>query len=429
MDAPPHPAGLWQAARVTTAAAPAPGPAPVAHPRRWLVLLLCWAAFMMTSLDRSVWGPAAPSVGRALGVTVASLGTFATCYYVGYVVSNLLGGLASDRFGPRTVLAGSMLLAGAGMIGFGAVRSAAAGFAAQAVVGFFAGADYSAGAKSISSWFAGRERTWAVALYTTATSLGTVVANLVIPSLVASHGWRTSYHVFGGTSIALGLLIALLHRNAPPGQVVEAAPASALGLGEVMANRDLLVLALAGFCSLWGTYGFITWSNTLMIKGLHIRPVDAGRVVALFAVTAVFMKPVVGWVSGRNWLPRKYLASMILVLFAVALLVFGSLDSYGAFLAFAPLLGFAAYCYSPIQNALILDYAGHGRAGSAAGTLNAFWQLGSVVVPSVVGAVYASTGSVHSAFVTLAAGPALAALLMLPLSQRFKDVPAGDEVR
>lgn len=413
------------------AAAPSPGaPAPAErsaapHPRRWLILVLAWAAFTMTSLDRSVWGPAAPAVGDALGVALASLGVFATCYYIGYVVSNFLGGLASDWVGPRVVLTASMVMAGLGMVLFGSVQSFALGLLAQGFVGFFAGADYAAGAKSISTWFSGRERTFAVGLFTTATSLGTVVANLVVPTMIHEHGWRLSYHLFGGISIALGLVVLALHRDRPPNLRDEGLGTLAHHrvprVGRVLANRDLLILGLAGFSSLWGTYGFITWANTLMITGRGIEAVQAGGVVALFAITAVILKPVVGLVAGCVRFHRKYLAAGILLLFSAMLLIFGTLHSLPAFYLAAPLLGFAAYCYSPIQNALILDYAGRGESGSAAGTLNAMWQLGSVIVPAVVGPIFAATGSVYAAFVTLAIGPFLAALLMLPLSSRFRS--------
>lgn len=395
---------------------------PTAHPRRWLILTLAWAAFTMTSLDRSVWGPAAPAVGQGLGVAVASLGVFATCYYIGYVVSNFLGGLASDWIGPRVVLTVSMVMAGLGMVVFGSVQSFALGLLAQGIVGFFAGADYSAGAKSISTWFHGRERTFAVGLFTTATSLGTVIANLVVPTMIHEHGWRLSYHLFGGISILLGIVIWLLHRDRPAGGAEEPVRPTAARLphvGRVLTHRDLLILGAAGFCSLWGTYGFITWANTLMTTGRGIDAVQAGGVVALFAITAVIMKPVIGIVAARIRFHRKFLAAGILLLFSVMLLVFGSLNSLPAFYLAAPVLGFAAYCYSPIQNALILDYAGDEDAGSAAGTLNAVWQLGSVIVPAVVGPVFAATGSVYAAFVTLAAGPLVAAVLMLPLSARF----------
>lgn len=417
---------------MTTTQPPATQALTTPHPRRWLILILAWAAFLMTSLDRSVWGPAAPAVGQALNVALASLGVFATCYYIGYVVSNFLGGIASDWFGPRVVLFLSMTLAGLGMNLFGSINSFALGLVAQGFVGFFAGADYSAGAKSISNWFSGKERNIAVALYTTATSLGTVIANLVVPTMINQSGWRLSYHLFGSISIGLGIIILILHRNQPPGAVTAAVPAGQKRarprppkILDVFRNRDLLLLGLAGFFSLWGTYGFITWSNTLMIRGLHIRPVDAGAVVALFAITAVIGKPIVGFVSSRVKFPRKYLAMGILVMFSAMLVIFAQLNSLTALFIAAPFLGFAAYCYSPIQNALILDYAGRGLSGSAAGTLNATWQLGSVIVPTVVGAVFSATNSVSVAFFTLAAGPILAAVLMFPLSSKFKDMPAS----
>ena len=391
---------------------------------RWLILFLAWAAFMLTSLDRSVWGPAAPSVGQALHIPLASLGIFATCYYVGYVVSNFLGGVASDWFGPRAILSMSMILAGFGMELFSRVDSMSGGLVAQALVGFFAGADYSAGAKSISTWFSGRERRFAVSLYTTATSLGTVIANVIVPTLINQQGWRVSYHVFGAISVVLGLVILVSYRNQPNAAAIATSDkARPPHIVEIFRNRDLLILAAAGFCSLWGTYGFITWSNTLMIKGANIDPVSAGLVVALFAITALFGKPLIGFIAARATFHPKYIATAILLSFSVMLVIFGQLNTYVAFLVAAPLLGFTAYCYSPIQNALILDYAGRSLSGSAAGALNAFWQLGSVIVPTVVGMAFSSTGSVYIAFLTLAAGPLLAALLMLPLSSRFADQP------
>ncbi len=414
---------------VSTPSGPLPG-------YRWLILVLSWAAFLMTSLDRSVWGPAAPSVGGDLGVALSSLGVFATCYYVGYVVSNFLGGVASDWFGPRAVLGGSILVAGAGMVTFGNVHSMALGFVIQALVGLFAGADYAAGAKSISVWFSGRERALAVSLFTTATSLGTVIANLVVPTLIKSHGWRVSYELFGSISIVLGIVILILHRNAPGATGAEAAgasaavPSTAVGaetgpgaqpkhpfpnLLDVLRNRNLLILAVAGFFSLWGTYGFITWANTLMIKGVGIDPVHAGVVVSLFAITAVVCKPIIGFIDGRTKFHSKYLAAGILLMFSIMLLIFGRLHDLTLFYIAAPFLGFAAYCYSPIQNNLILGYAGRGLSGSSAGSINAIWQLGSVIVPTAVGAVFSATDSVYASFTTLAAGPLLAALLMLPL--------------
>ncbi|MEW1846397.1 MFS transporter [Nonomuraea angiospora] len=384
-------------------------PVVVRRPYRWVVLALAWASFTMTAVDRSTWGPASVAVGEHLGVSLAGLGVFATGYYVGYVVSNAAGGVLTDWLGPRLVVGCSLFLAGGFMILFGGTDSVATGIAFQAGVGVFAGCDYSAGVKLISLWFPAKDRGFAMGVFMTATSLGTVIANAVVPSLIAASGWRTSYHVFGAASMVVAILCLLLLRDTRATYAARAVP----DLRPLARDRDLWLLGLAGFGALWGTYGFITWSNALMIKGSHLTPVQAGTVVAVFGVTAIAAKPFMGMVSDLLGGRRKLPAVAVLAAFVVALLVFGTRDSLSGFLWVAPFLGVAAYVYSPLMIALIPELAGVRLAGSAAGATNAFWQLGSTIVPVVLGAVFQATHSFFWAFATLAAGPLLGLILLL----------------
>ncbi|NUP00661.1 MAG: MFS transporter [Nonomuraea sp.] len=383
---------------------------------RWVVLLLCWASFTMTSVDRSTWGPASSSVGEALGVSLAGLGVFATAYYIGYVISNAGGGVLTDWLGARNVLAGSLFVAGGFMLLFGSSTSAAMGIAFQALIGLFAGADYAAGVKLVTIWFGEKGRGTAMGVFMTATSLGTVIANAVVPRLIQWHDWQTSYHLFGGVSMALAVLCLLLIRN---GGTAEEAPGKP-DLRPLMGNRDLLLLGLAGFGGLWGTYGFITWSNTLMIKGNGIDPITAGTVVVVFGIAAVICKPLVGLVTDLIGKGRKAPTIAVLLFFVAALLVFGAMDSATAFLVVAPFLGLGAYLYSPLMVAMIPGLSGKRLAGSAAGATNAVWQLGSVIVPVVIGAIFQATGSFYAAFVALAAGPLVGAALMFFVREQRK---------
>jgi ACS family glucarate transporter-like MFS transporter len=392
----------------------------VRHPYRWVVLALSWAAFTMTAVDRATWGPAAAAVGEDLGVALAGLGVFATGYYIGYVISNAAGGVLSDWVGPRVMIGSSLSLAGLFMIFFGETESVALGIALQAAVGVFAGCDYSAGVKLISQWFTPKDRGFAMGIFLTATSLGAVIANAVVPSLIASSGWRASYHLFGVASIVIAVLafVMLRNRNSPV-QEVRGKP----DLRPLARNRDLWLVGAAGFGGIWGTLGFITWANVLMTKGSNIPPVQAGIVVVIFAGTAILAKPLIGIVSdvlfaGR----RKVLSVIVLGLFVVMLLIFGAQSSLTGFIWVAPFLGIAAYVYSPLLVAMIPKLAGVRLAGSAAGATNAFWQLGSVLVPMAVGTVFAASGSFFWAFATLAAGPLLGAICMLGV----REDPADD---
>jgi nitrate/nitrite transporter NarK len=78
----------------------------------------------------------------------------------------------------------------------------------------------------------------------------------------------------------------------------------------------------------------------------------------------------------------------------------------------------SAFIYTPLIVAMVAEIAGPHLVGSAYGITNAFWQLGSVIVPIVVGVVYQQTNSLYAAFVALAAGPLLAAVAMFWVRER-----------
>lgn len=380
-------------------------------PYRWVILLVSWAAFTMTSVDRSTWGPASASVGESLAVPLAALGIFATAYYIGYVLSNLGGGVLVDWLGGRLILGISGIGAGFFMLLFGSTTSFAVGLALQAAVGLLAGVDFAAGLKLISTWFPAEKRGFAAGVFMTATSLGTVIANAVVPRIIVSSGWGASYHFFGAVTMVIGIVCLLIVRNGDAAKGADQPKRELPDVRPLLRNRNLFLLGLAGFGGLWGTYGFVTWSNTLMVKGSGISPIDAGTVLVVFAAIAVFVKPAMGWICDKIGRGLRLPIVVILVFFSAMLVLFGSMNTYTGFLLVAPLLGIGAYAYAPLTAAMTPLLVGPRVAGSAAGAVNAFWQLGSVTVPLVIGIVYAATGSFLAAFAALAAGPLIGAVI------------------
>lgn len=398
-------------------ASPAAATAAVS-PYRWLVLFACWASFALTSIDRSTWGPAAVFVGQGLGVPLASLGVFATAYYVGYVVSSAGSGILADTIGGRRTLTASLFGAGVLMIAFGATTSAAVGILVQAMVGLFAGADYAAGIRLITSWFRPHELGLVMGVFLTATSIGLGVANAVVPSLIAWYNWQTSYRLFGLVSIGLSVALFFLLKPGPLGAPPAARDESARRLlpdfSLVLRNRNLLIVCIAGFGGFWGVYGFVTWANALMIKGHHLQPQTAGLVIVVFSVMAAISKPLLGLIADK-FFPhrRKALIIVLMGVFGLGLIAFGSLGSTPSFFWVGAIDGLFAYAATTLMVALVPTLVPATVTGTAAGATNAVWQLGTTIVPVVIGAVFAGTGSFLAAFATLAAGPLIGMVVML----------------
>lgn len=374
---------------------------------RWVVLLFAWGALLLTFVDRIAWSNLAIPVGHSLGMAVGSLGVFVTAFYSGYVVSNFGGGVLTDLLGPRKTLALSMLPLGVCTFLFGHITSVSAGLLIQALMGLAAGCDYSACVKLVSAWFDVKRRGRAMGLLMTATSLALLVSNSLVPALLKISDWSQVYQDLGAATVLFGVVCFALVRDGP---ALPSVTSGRLNLAALLHNKDLVMLAISGFGAMWGTWGFAFWATSLMVQGHGFTLATAASITFMFSIGAVLSKPLIGLLSDRLGGRRKLLVMTCFISFTLLLLVFGMLQDELQFRLVAPLLGVAAFAYSPLTAALVTEIAGKTLAGSATGATNAFWQLGSVTVPVVVGAVFQSSHSFFAAFATLAAGPLLAAI-------------------
>jgi sugar phosphate permease len=389
---------------------------------RWVVLLIAWAAFLMSFVNRLAWSSVSGAFSHSVALPLVELGVFVTAFYLGYVLSNMVAGLASDWIGPRVTLGISLLLLGIGTFLFGWVGSITAGLALQAFMGLTAGADYVAGVKLITTWFTAGERGRAMGVFMTASSLAVVLTNLIVPLLLAGAGWQGVYHWLGLVTAGMAIVALIVVRDGPAASEPSRARPR---FGGLLRNRDLLLLGLAGFGALWGTWGFAFWASALMIHGYGISVVQAGYVVALFGAGAIVAKPTIGLVSDLMGGRRKALVIACLCFFVVSLLVFSRLSTLSAFEIMVPFLGVGAFAYSPLMNTMVAETSGQALAASGAGFTNAFWGLGNVIVPTVVGLVFQMTGSFPAAFVTLAVGPLLGAIGMAFVAEDVNKHPTG----
>ncbi|SIT46493.1 Major facilitator superfamily [Paraburkholderia ribeironis] len=384
---------------------------------RWVALFIVWAAFLVSYVDRVAWSTVAAPVGASLGISVAMLGAFVTAFYAGYVLANVIGGMLTDLLGGRAMMTLALLPLGVFTFFFGETRSLTAGIAIQLAMGLAAGADYSAGMKIIPAWFT-RDRGRAMGIYTTATSLAVVLANAIVPSFSAQHGWSNAFRMLGVVTFAWGI-VALLFLKNRPANVQPPKRNSAKEMLGLLRNRNLIVLAIAGFGGLWATVGFGAWGNALMTKQYGISPVVAGSIIASFGIGAVIAKPTLGWISDLPGVSRRMMSILCLLAFAITLLIFGACSTTRQFYLVAPILGAFSFGYLPVLMAQISDASGKRLAGASAGWTNAIWQTGSAVSPLAVGQVYGHTHSFMLALLTLAVGPVVGMVAMLFVSKHI----------
>ena len=93
--------------------------------RLGLLLTVCCVAQFMVILDLSIVNVALPSIQSDLGFTPVNLQWVVDAYAIFFAGFLMLGGRASDRFGPRRMLAAALVLFAFSSLAGGAATSQA----------------------------------------------------------------------------------------------------------------------------------------------------------------------------------------------------------------------------------------------------------------------------------------------------------------
>ncbi len=376
---------------------------------RWIILLVIWTAFTVSCVDRFAWASIAAPVGHTLGFRLALLGSLTTAFYVGYTVSCPIGGILADKFGSRATLAMSMFPLAVLTFCFSFIQTFTAGIVLHLLMGFAAGAEYGATIKVLTTWF-NKDKGRAFGIWATGTSVSVVIANATVPRFAAAYGWQGAYQMLGIATFVFTAICVLVVRNAPAGHSTPRITGAQFI--SLLKNRDIVLVALGGAGALYGTLGFVAWANALLTVAHGLSPVTAGSVLMGFGVGAFLSKPLFGWLYDTLNAYAKLVAMADLVIFMALLAVFGNCSSMTGYYVIAPLLGAAAYGYTPLLIGLYTQASGPRLAGAAAGFVNTVWSIGSFVSPMLAGYVFAHGRSLDMTLAVIAAGPLVGAVIL-----------------
>ncbi|MEU8133099.1 MFS transporter [Streptodolium elevatio] len=175
-----------------------PSPNVTASSRRRLGLTLALLAFaqLIISIDYNIVYVALPEIGSGLGFSAQNLQWVISAYAVAFGGFLLLGGRASDLFGPRRMFAlGLGLYAVSSLLG-GMAASPGTLIAARAVQGVGGAFLFPATLTLVSTSFAeGRERNRAFAVWGTAGGSGMILGSLLGGVLTDAFGWESVFFV------------------------------------------------------------------------------------------------------------------------------------------------------------------------------------------------------------------------------------------
>ncbi|MDR1545858.1 MAG: MFS transporter, partial [Deltaproteobacteria bacterium] len=356
----------------------------VESPYRWVVMALAASGFTMAFVSRFAWPPLVPVVMPVMGITLTQAMAFMTAFYIGYVLTQIPGGVLADRFGPRRVLAGALALQALGTFAMGLTVDYRAGFILRIVCGLGAGCVYSSGLKAIVSWFAPAQRGLAIGVLMTSPTIGVAIPNLVMPMLETSLGWQGAFKVVGAAIGVLAVVMLLMMRDR---RLAAAGPRKSflVGLRFVLSNRNILLISLAGFSVVGCQIGFGSVGNSYLVGRFELTPAQAGRIMMVYGLVGLLMPSLAGYLCGKLPGRKRGLLIGAHVPLAALLLLFGRMGSVGPAFAAACGIGLLIAFANPISSVIIADNAGPEWAATAGGVGNCIFQIAAILSPLIIG--------------------------------------------
>lgn len=369
------------------------------------LVVLLWVANMIQLGLRYSWGIALPQASAQLELSGFEGGVIASSFYIGYVLTGIPSGILVDKLGTKRVAI--LALVGVGLLSF--FIAASKGFPelllAFLAAGVIAGPIFPSSLKTLSENLSPNNRATGVGVLETVSPSAMIAAATIFPLVVGEMGWRYVYTLLGTTA----LLVAVAYYAGVPNTHVEQTREKP-SFREGFTNRRLLLAVSVRLGGMWGIIGISAWYYYISDK--VFGSFEAQLLYLSLALAAVAGQVLGGLVSDKHG--RGGVAALGMLAFGALLALASATRDLSVSLILAPSIGFTAFFWKSGLDTYILETVQPNQRGSAAGLMNTISQVGSLVAPSAVGYTIDITGLQSPIpFLTLAAGPLIASLIML----------------
>jgi fucose permease len=234
---------------------------------------ISYLSFIALGMQASALGPVwATQMREALGQPLDALGLLLLTTVIGYFIGSSITGRLVARFSIGTLLAGSLMVAGLGFIGYGLLSNWAGILFLGVITGFTTGIQDGTLNVYFAAHFNARLMNWLHASFGIGAFLGPLLVNLVIISLNLS--WHEVFYAAGGLYVLISVVfvsfnsrwLPVTHTDEDSGKAKSAPLRSTMRLGIVWLG------ILTFICYTGAEAGAGSWGSDLF----QSRNVDAG---------------------------------------------------------------------------------------------------------------------------------------------------------
>ncbi|MET8772745.1 aromatic acid/H+ symport family MFS transporter [Streptomyces sp. NPDC004658] len=394
---------------------------------RWTVVL-CWITVLLEGYDLVVLGAIIPTLlkTRHLGMTAGDATTVATLSLVGVAIGAVLVGPLADRLGRRLLLIGSVVLFSVFTLLVPLAGSVAVFAGLRLLAGLGLGACMPVSLTMMAEHMPSDRRARASTLTMTGYHTGAVITSLL--ALRVTDDWQVLFYVLGVAGLAVAVVQWFrLPESEAFVRAKEAPGAERVPFTELLQPSYLragIGIWVASFMGLLLVYGLNTWLPKLMNDAGYPVPTAVTQLLILNA------GGVAGLVLGGFVADRRGIKLTTLGWFAVSVGMLACLsvkmDSDLLLDTVVFLTGVFVFSAQVLVYAYVTHFYPASVRGTALGSASGIGRIGSIVGPSITGALV-SAGIGHPwGFYFFATVAVLAFLAVLTLPARPPREPAAE---
>lgn len=204
---------------------------------RWYICALLFFATTVNYLDRQVLSLLKPRLEEEFGWSNTDYANIAAAFQFTYAIGLLFAGRIIDKLGTKKGYAwaiiiwsvgaivhakaipiGSNIASILGWVGIAAIPVSVLGFVfARAILAIGEAGNFPAAMKATAEYFPKKERSLAVGIFNSGTTIGAILAPLTVPWIAEKWGWQAAFIIIGLIGF-LWLIFWYLHYDKPEKQ-------------------------------------------------------------------------------------------------------------------------------------------------------------------------------------------------------------------
>ena len=331
---------------------------------RWELLILLFFTYFLHQADRAIFGIVLPSIKTDLQLTDTQIGLSGTVLFLVLAVMVPVAGWLGDRLSKKWIITCSLffwstatMMTGLsrGLVGIIMFRSVATGGGESF---------YGPAATALIAAFHQKTRALALSIHQGSLYFGIMVSGFLAAWVSGTFGWRSTFYIFGGCGILLGIVLAFRLRDPGKDNAETESAEESLPPWEsvkILVRIPTVWLLTAGFTAIvFVNNAYLVWAPMFIGTKFGVTEITAGGYSMLYHHLAALFGVLIGGavadaVVSRRPTFRLQLQAVAMLCGAPLIFLIGRIDSLAGLWIVIALFGFLRGLYESNTHAAVFD--------------------------------------------------------------------------